>query len=165
MSSSCAAIAGGNDVPIPDSRIELSAHIPRYTNLEIVFSTLGFVDLSGDKQYINTGNRAEFIHGLEQLVAFLKRKWSRELEYRLIKELWAFAENRIAVHFAYEWHDDSGQWYRAYGNENWEFDGQGIMHHRYASINDLPIKESERMFHRPQGRRPDDHPGLSDLGL
>lgn len=110
-------------------------------------------------------NRAEFIHGREQIVAFLKRKWSRELEYRLIKELWAFAEDRIAVRFVYEWRDDSGQWYRAYGNENWEFDGQGIMHHRYASINDLPIKESERMFHWPQGRRPDDHPGLSDLGL
>ena len=110
-------------------------------------------------------NRAEFIHGREQIVAFLNRKWSRELEYRLIKELWAFAENRIAVRFAYEWRDDSRQLYRAYGNENWEFDGQGIMHHRYASINDLPIKESERMFHWPQGRRPDDHPGLSDLGL
>lgn len=95
MSSSCAAIAGGDDVPIPDSRIELSAHIPRYTNLEIVFSTLGFADLSGDKQYINTGNRAEFIHGLEQLVAFLKRKWSRELEYRLIKELWASRKTEL----------------------------------------------------------------------
>jgi len=110
-------------------------------------------------------NRAEFIHGREQIIAFLKRKWSRELDYRLIKELCAFAENRIAVRFAYEWRDDSGQWYRAYGNENWEFDGQGIMHHRYASINDLPIKEPERIFYWPQGRRPDDHPGLSDLGL
>lgn len=170
MSSSCAAIAGGDDVPIPDSRIELSAHIPRYTNLEIVFSTLGFADLSGDKQYINTGNRAEFIHGLEQLVAFLKRKWSRELEYRLIKELWASRKTELP--FTLPMNGMTTQvngigptWYRAYGNENWEFDGQGIMHHRYASINDLPIKESERMFHRPQGRRPDDHPGLSDLGL
>ena len=110
-------------------------------------------------------NRAEFIRGREQIVAFLKRKWSHELEYRLIKKLWAFAENRIAVRFAYEWCDDSGQWYRAYGNENWAFDIKGIMHHRYASINDLPITESERMFHWPHGRRPDDHPRLTDLGL
>src|SRR4051794_13159437 len=110
-------------------------------------------------------NRSEFVNGRQDIIAFLARKWTKELDYRLIKELWAFTENRIAVRFAYEWRDDSGQWYRAYGNENWEFDGQGIMHHRYASINDLPIKESERMFHWPQGRRPDDHPGLSDLGL
>lgn len=110
-------------------------------------------------------NRAEFITGREEIIKFLTRKWSRELEYRLIKELWAFHEDRIAVRFAYEWHDDSGQWYRSYGNENWEFDQNGIMHHRYASINDLPIKESERRYHWPQGRRPDDHPGLSELGL
>jgi uncharacterized protein len=110
-------------------------------------------------------NRAEFINGREQIVAFLTRKWSRELDYRLIKELWAFTEDRIAVRFAYEWHDDSGQWYRSYGNENWHFDQNGLMMRRYASINDLPIKDSERLFHWPRGRRPDDHPGLSELGL
>ena len=110
-------------------------------------------------------NRSEFINGREEIVKFLTRKWSRELDYRLIKELWAFDGNRIAVRFAYECHDDSGQWYRSYGNENWEFDGQGIMERRYACINDLPIKESDRLYHWPQGRRPDDHPGLSDLGL
>jgi len=110
-------------------------------------------------------NRAEFVHGREQIIQFLTRKWNRELEYRLIKELWAFDGARIAVRFAYEWHDDSGQWYRAYGNENCEFDAEGIMHHRYASINDLPIQPSQRLYHWPQGRRPDDHPGLSDLGL
>jgi uncharacterized protein len=110
-------------------------------------------------------NRAEFITGREEIVRFLLRKWQRELEYRLIKELWAFDGNRIAVRFAYEYHDDSAQWYRAYGNENWEFNAEGIMHHRHASINDLRIAESERLFHWPQGRRPDDHPGLTELGL
>ncbi|MDR6935812.1 MULTISPECIES: nuclear transport factor 2 family protein [unclassified Luteibacter] len=110
-------------------------------------------------------NRAEFATGREEIVAFLTRKWQKEHEYRLIKELWAFTGDRIAVRFAYEWHDDSGNWFRSYGNENWEFDEKGEMHHRYACINDLPIKESERKFHWPQGRRPDDHPGLSDLGL
>jgi uncharacterized protein len=110
-------------------------------------------------------NRAEFINGREQIIQFLTRKWNRELEYRLIKELWAFDEARIAVRFAYEWHDDSGQWYRSYGNENWEYDAQGVMHHRYASINDLPIKDSERLYHWPQGARPQEHPGLSQLGL
>lgn len=110
-------------------------------------------------------NRAEFPVGREQIVEFLTRKWRRELDYRLIKELWAFADNRIAVRFAYEWHDDAGNWYRSYGNENWEFDAAGLMQRRYASINDLPIAESERKYHWPQGRRPDDHPGLSDLGL
>jgi nuclear transport factor 2 (NTF2) superfamily protein len=110
-------------------------------------------------------NRSEFIDGREQIVQFLTRKWSRELDYRLIKELWAFDGARIAVRFAYEWHDDSGQYYRSYGNENWEFDAQGVMHHRYASINDLPIQPSERLYHWPLGRRPDEHPGLSDLGL
>jgi uncharacterized protein len=110
-------------------------------------------------------NRAEFPVGREQIVEFLTRKWRRELEYRLIKELWAYADNRIAVRFAYEWRDASGSWYRSYGNENWEFDARGLMQRRYASINDLPIKESERKFHWPQGRRPDDHPGLSELGL
>ena len=110
-------------------------------------------------------NRAEFVNGREEIIKFLTRKWQRELEYRLIKELWAFHGDRIAVRFAYEWHDDSGNWYRSYGNENWEFNENGIMHHRYAGINDLPIKESERKFRWDTGRRPDDHPGLSDLGL
>jgi uncharacterized protein len=109
-------------------------------------------------------NRAEFLNGRAEVVAFLKRKWSRELDYRLIKELWAFGGNRIAVRFAYECHDDSDNWFRSYGNENWEFDDDGLMRTRYASINDLPIAESERKFHWPLGRRPDDHPGLSDLG-
>ena len=110
-------------------------------------------------------NRAEFLQGRQAIVEFLTRKWAKELEYRLIKELWAFSDNRIAVRFAYEWRDDSGQWYRAYGNENWEFDENGLMQRRIASINDLPIAGSDRKFHWPQGRRPDDHPGLSDLGL
>jgi uncharacterized protein len=110
-------------------------------------------------------NRAEFLEGREAIVAFLTRKWARELDYRLIKELWAFTGNRIAVRFAYEYHDDSGNWFRAYGNENWEFDGEGLMVARHASINDLPIRESERKFHWSQGRRPDEHPGLSELGL
>jgi nuclear transport factor 2 (NTF2) superfamily protein len=110
-------------------------------------------------------NRAEFIQGREAIQAFLIRKWTRELDYRLIKELWAHAENRIAVRFAYEWHDDSGQWYRSYGNENWEFDEHGLMRLRIASINDVPINEGERKYRWPSGRRPDEHPGLSDLGL
>jgi hypothetical protein len=110
-------------------------------------------------------NRAEFIAGRAEIEAFLTRKWARELEYRLIKEVWTFAGNRIAVRFAYEWHDDSGGWFRSYGNENWEFDEQGLMRRRIASINDLPIKETERRYRWPLGRRPDDHPGLSDLGL
>jgi nuclear transport factor 2 (NTF2) superfamily protein len=110
-------------------------------------------------------NRAEFVQGREAIVAFLARKWSRELDYRLIKELWAFRENRIAVRFAYEWRDDSGNWFRSYGNENWEFAPNGLMARRIASINDAPIAEGERKYHWPLGRRPDDHPGLSDLGL
>ena len=110
-------------------------------------------------------NRAEFITGREAIVAFLTRKWARELGYRLIKELWGFRENRMAVRFAYEWHDDSGQWFRSYGNELWEFDPRGLMQRRMASINDAPIAEPDRLFHWPQGRRPDDHPGLSELGL
>jgi nuclear transport factor 2 (NTF2) superfamily protein len=110
-------------------------------------------------------NRAEFPVGREEIRAFLARKWQAEGEYRLIKELWAFADNRIAVRFAYEWHDAAGQWFRSYGNENWEFDEQGLMALRYASINDLAITESERKLHWPQGRRPDEHPGLSQLGL
>ncbi|WP_157268708.1 nuclear transport factor 2 family protein [Azohydromonas aeria] len=110
-------------------------------------------------------NRAEFPVGREQVRQFLQRKWARELDYRLIKELWACAGDRIAVRFAYEWHDDSGQWFRSYGNENWEFTPQGLMCRRFASINDLPIQEGERLYHWPLGRRPDDHPGLSELGL
>ena len=110
-------------------------------------------------------NRAEFLCGREEIVAFLIRKWDRELDYRLIKELWTFAGNRIAVRFAYEWRDDSGHWFRSYGNENWEFDENGLMRRRYASINDLPIAADERLYHWPQGRRPDDSPGLSELGL
>ena len=110
-------------------------------------------------------NRAEFATGQEEIVKLLTRKWTRELDYRLVKELWAFRDNRIAVRFAYEFHDDSGQWFRAYGNENWEFDDNGLMRRRIASINEHPISTEERMFHWPSGRRPDDHPGLSDLGL
>jgi hypothetical protein len=110
-------------------------------------------------------NRAEFPSGRQEIIHFLKRKWSKELDYRLIKELWAFTGNRIAVRFAYEWHDDSGHWFRSYGNENWEFGDNGLMRSRYASINDFPIKESERKYHWPLGRRPDAHPSLSDLGL
>ena len=110
-------------------------------------------------------NRAEFPVGREQVRAFLQRKWARELDYRLIKELWACAEHRIAVRFAYEWHDDSGSWFRSYGNENWEFDEHGLMRLRIASINDLPIRESERKYHWPLGPRPEDHPALTALGL
>ncbi len=110
-------------------------------------------------------NRAEFLNGRAEIVAFLTRKWAKELDYRLIKELWAFEGARIAVRFAYEWHDDSGSWFRSYGNENWEFDEAGLMRRRFASINDLPISEADRKYHWPLGRRPDDHPGLSDLGL
>lgn len=110
-------------------------------------------------------NRCEFPQGRDQIVAFLKRKWARELEYRLIKELWAHNGNRLAVRFAYEWHDDAGQWFRSHGNENWRFDSKGLMAWRYASINDQPIRAEERKFFWQQGRRPDDHPGLSELGL
>ena len=110
-------------------------------------------------------NRAEFVSGRGEIVGFLERKWARELDYRLIKEVWTWNENRIAVRFAYEWRDDSGHWFRSYGNENWEFDEAGLMCRRVASINDLPITESERKYHWPLGRRPDDHPGLSELGL
>jgi nuclear transport factor 2 (NTF2) superfamily protein len=110
-------------------------------------------------------NRAEFPRGRTEIVEFLTRKWARENDYRLIKELWAFADHRIAVRFAYEWHDDAGNWFRSYGNENWKFDENGLMQTRHASINDLPISEVERKFYWPLGRRPDDHPGLSELGL
>lgn len=110
-------------------------------------------------------NRSEFPVGREEVVRFLRRKWSVELEYRLIKEIWAFADSRIAVRFAYEWRDDARQWYRSYCNENWEFNAQGLMERRFASINDLPITEQSRQFHWPIGRRPDEHPGLSQMGL
>jgi nuclear transport factor 2 (NTF2) superfamily protein len=110
-------------------------------------------------------NRAEFLTGRTQIVEFLRRKWARELDYRLVKELWTHGENRIAVRFAYEWHDDSGHWFRSYGNENWEFDEHGLMARRIASINDVPIDEADRKFHWPLGRRPDDHPSLSALEL
>jgi len=110
-------------------------------------------------------NRSEFVSGRPAILEFLIRKWNKELDYRLIKELWAFVDNRIAVRFAYEWHDDAGQWYRSYGNENWEFDDHGFMRLRIASINDLPIQDSERKYHWRLGRRPDDHPSLSELGL
>ena len=110
-------------------------------------------------------NRAEFITGRVDIEAFLTRKWQRELDYRLIKELWAFHENRIAVRFAYEWHDDAGFWYRSFGNENWEFDAMGLMHHRHASINDAPIEPTDRKFFWPLGRRPDDHPSLTGFGF
>ena len=110
-------------------------------------------------------NRAEFVNGRTGIEAFLTGKWARELDYRLIKELWTFADDRIAVRFAYEWRDDGGNWFRSYGNENWEFDEQGLMKRRIASINDLPITETDRKFHWPLGRRPDEHPGLTELGL
>lgn len=110
-------------------------------------------------------NRDEFINGRAEIVDFLTRKWSKELDYRLIKELWAFSDNRIAVRFAYEWHDDAGNWFRSYGNENWEFGADGIMQFRYASINDLPISESDRKYHWELGTRPENHPSLSDLGF
>ncbi|WP_431066041.1 DUF1348 family protein [Methylotuvimicrobium sp.] len=113
----------------------------------------------------NWRNRAERVTGRKEIVGFLRRKWARELDYRLIKELWAFTDNRIAVRFAYEWHDDAGNWFRSYGNENWEFDDSGLMRLRIASINDLPISESHRLFHWPLGRRPDGHQGLTELSL
>ncbi len=110
-------------------------------------------------------NRAEFVTGRAEIIGLLSRKWAKELDYRLIKELWAFGENRIAVRYAYEWRDDSNNWFRSYGNENWEFNAAGLMQRRFACINDLPISAADRKFHWPLGRRPDDHPGLSDLGL
>src|ERR1700675_2650611 len=110
-------------------------------------------------------NRSEFVKGKQEIVAFLRRKWTKELDYRLIKELWAFRDNRIAVRFAYEWHDDSGSWFRSYGNENWEFDENGLATARHASINDLPIREEDRKYRWPLGRRPDGHPDLSSLGF
>jgi nuclear transport factor 2 (NTF2) superfamily protein len=110
-------------------------------------------------------NRSQFVTGRAEIVIFLSRKWEKELDYRLIKELWAFTDNRIGVRYAYEWHDDSGNWFRSYGNENWEYDAAGLMQRRFACINDLPISATDRKFHWPLGRRPDDHPGLSELDL
>lgn len=110
-------------------------------------------------------NRSEFLNGREDIETFLQRKWEKENDYRLIKEIWSHSEDRIAVRFAYEWHDDEGNWFRSYGNENWQFDDLGFMKTRHASINDVPIKEEERLFHWPSGRRPDEHPSLTDLGL
>jgi hypothetical protein len=153
----------------------MSAPVPPFTRETAIVKVRMAEDAwnSRDPQRISLGytedsqwrNRAEFINGRAEIVAFLTRKWRRELDYRLIKELWAFTDNHIAVRFAYECHDDSGNWFRSYGNENWEFDAEGVMQRRLASINDLPITQAERKYHWPLGRRPDDHPGLSDLGL
>jgi uncharacterized protein len=160
-----------SDLPSPAK----SALVPPFTHETAVLKVRAAEDgwNSRDPQRVSLAytrdsrwrNRSEFVTGREQIVAFLTRKWSRELDYRLIKELWAFGGDRIAVRFAYECRDVTGQWFRSYGNENWEFDQHGLMKHRHASINDLPIAESERLFHWPLGRRPDAHPGLSDLGL
>ena len=149
--------------------------VPPFTRETAVAKVRGAEDAwnSRDPQRVCLGysidsqwrNRDEFLRGREEIVRFLERKWARELEYRLIKELWVFEGARIAVRFAYESHDPAGQWYRSYGNENWEFGEDGLMHRRHASINDLAIQDAERLFHWPHGRRPDDHPGLSELGL
>jgi len=150
--------------------------LPPFTTVEAVAQKVRLAEdawNSRDPERVSLGytldshwrNRAEFMQGREEIKAFLTRKWNRELDYRLIKELWAFREDRIAVRFAYEWHDDSGNWFRSYGNENWEFDERGLMRRRIASINDLPIREADRLYRWPIGRRPDSHPGLTDLGL
>jgi uncharacterized protein len=150
--------------------------LPPFTTLEAAAQKVRFAEdawNTRDPERVSLGyspdsqwrNRAEFMHGRVEIKAFLTRKWNRELDYRLIKELWAFRDNRIAVRFAYEWHDDSGNWFRSYGNENWEYDEHGLMRRRLASINDLPINESDRLYHWPLGRRPDAHPSLSELGL
>ena len=150
--------------------------LPPFTHETAIQKVRGAEDAwnSGDPHRVSLGytvdslwrNRAEFMHGRPEIVAFLTRKWARELDYRLIKELWAFTDNRIAVRFAYEWHDDSSNWFRSYGNENWDFAPSGLMQRRHASINDLPIKDSERKYHWDRAApRPADHPGLSDLGL
>jgi uncharacterized protein len=150
--------------PLPPFHLETAAHKVRMAEDAWNTRDPGRVALAytTDSRW---RNRAEFLQGRAAIEAFLVRKWSRELDYRLIKELWAFVENRIAVRFAYEWHDDSGHWFRSYGNENWQFDAHGLMRLRIASINDLPIAETERLFRWPLGRRPDDHPALGDLGL
>jgi len=150
--------------PLPPFTVETAAHKVRlaedaWNSRDPARVALGY---SSESRW---RNRAEFINGRAEIEAFLTRKWHRELDYRLIKELWAFTDNRIAVRFAYEWHDDTGNWFRSYGNENWEFDEDGLMRHRLACINDLPIAEAERKYHWPLGRRPDDHPGLSELGF
>jgi nuclear transport factor 2 (NTF2) superfamily protein len=155
--------------------MSMSALVPPYTR-ETAIAKVRLVEdgwNSRDPQRLSLGytedsrwrNRAEFPVGRAQIVEFLTRKWAKELDYRLIKELWSFDGARIAVRFAYEWRDDSGYWYRSYGNENWEFDDSGLMQRRFASINDMPIKETDRKFRWPLGRRPDDHPGLSELDL
>jgi uncharacterized protein len=155
--------------------MSMSALVPPFTR-ETAIAKVRLVEdgwNSRDPQRLSLGytedsrwrNRAEFPVGRTQIVEFLTRKWAKELDYRLIKELWSFDGNRIAVRFAYEWRDDSGHWYRSYGNENWEFDDSGLMQRRFASINDMPIKETDRKFHWPLGRRPDDHPSLSELNL
>jgi nuclear transport factor 2 (NTF2) superfamily protein len=155
---------------------EIRAPVPPFTHESAVQKVRGAEDSwnSCDPNRVSLGytvdsywrNRAEFMKGRPEIVKFLSRKWDKELEYRLIKELWAWSGARIAVRFAYEWHDDSGNWFRSYGNENWEFDANGLMHHRYACINDLPISQSDRKMHWDRtGPRPADHPGLSDLGL
>lgn len=152
------------------------APLPPFTTIEAATQKVRLAEdawNSRDPERVSRGytvdsdwrNRAEFIQGRSEIVAFLTRKWHRELDYRLIKEVWAFHDNRIAVRFAYEWRDDSGNWFRSYGNENWEFDADGVMQRRFASINDLPISEADRKYRWPLGRRPDDHPGLSELGL
>lgn len=154
--------------PLPPFNAETAAQKARaaedgWNNRDPVKVSMAYTE---DSQW---RNRAEIFSGRAKIVEFLTRKWAKETEYRLIKEVWAYTDNRIAVRFAYEWKDEqgpnSGQWYRSYGNENWEFDANGLMQKRHASINDLPIKEADRKFHWPMGRRPDDHPGLSDLGL
>ena len=160
---------------MPSASSESRPPFPPYTRETAIQKVRGAEDAwnSRDPQKVSLAysidsrwrNRSEFISGRNEIVAFLTRKWNKELDYRLIKELWAFTENRIAVRFAYEWHDDSGHWYRSYGNENWEFNENGLMAFRHASINDLPIQESDRKYHWPLGRRPDDHPSLSDLGF
>jgi uncharacterized protein len=155
--------------------MSMSALVPPFTR-ETAIAKVRLVEdgwNSRDPQRLSVGytedsrwrNRAEFPVGRTQIVEFLTRKWAKELDYRLIKELWSFGGARIAVRFAYEWRDDSGYWYRSYGNENWEFDDSGLMRRRFASINDMPIKETDRKFRWPLGRRPEDHPGLSELDL
>ncbi len=150
--------------PLPPFNLETAAHKARlaedaWNSRDPERVALAYTELSRWR------NRNEFVTGRAEIAAFLARKWQRELDYRLIKEVWACAGNRIAVRFAYEWHDDRGQWFRSYGNENWEFDAEGLMAVRHASINDLPISEASRKYHWPLGRRPDDHPSLSELGL
>jgi nuclear transport factor 2 (NTF2) superfamily protein len=174
--SACAPWKGGT-FPVRErqGRFSIAAPIPPFTRETAIVTVRMAEDgwNSRDPHRVSLAytedsrwrNRAEFINGRAEIVAFLTRKWNKELDYRLIKELWASSDNRIALRFAYEWHDESGNWFRSYGNENWEFDMAGVMQRRFASINDLPINEAHREYHWPLGRRPDDHPSLSDLGL